>query len=77
MNLVSDYRCHHWTKDDYRVITRGGWSIENERRRCVDYYNFVFSPDEDNHIKKYTRLQLPGGNGLQGCGECWCCEPLK
>ena len=65
INSVSGYKCYNWTDDDYEIINRGGWKKENERSRCVDHYNFLFAPDEHNWPRRR----------LEGCGDCWCCEP--
>ena len=58
---ASGLKCYKWTEEDYEIINRGGWKKENERRMCVDHYNFVFAPDENKSDRK--------------CGDCWCCQP--
>ena len=57
--LVLRYKCYYWSDYDVKMNSKGGWSKEKERRRCVDVYNFKFAPDEPN----------------VDCGGCWCCQP--
>ena len=59
--LVLGLECYRWTTADYEIINNGGWKKENERRMCVDVYNYVFAPDESSYDRK--------------CGSCWCCKP--
>jgi len=60
-STVLGLECYKWTTADYEIINNGGWKKENERRMCVDVYNYVFAPDERSNDRK--------------CGSCWCCKP--
>jgi len=60
-STVLGLECYRWTTADYEIINNGGWKKENERRMCVDVYNYVFAPDESSNDRK--------------CGSCWCCKP--
>jgi len=57
---AKQYKCYHWTAEDYETINFGGWKVENERRMCEDHYQFVFTQGRD--------WKAPG------CGTCWCCQ---
>ena len=59
--VETPYECYHWSKKENERNLNGGWSIENERKTCESYTNFIYTQGDDSKAP--------------GCGACYCCQP--